>query len=103
MSTFQTTTRDTLPADEEGWLRESVAGIAGRFGHDYFARINAAHENATELWDALADGGFVGANIPEEYGGGGLGLTALAAIAEEVAAAGCPLIMLIISPAIVGS
>jgi alkylation response protein AidB-like acyl-CoA dehydrogenase len=92
-----------LAADEEAMLREAVAGIAGGFGHDYFARINAAHENATELWDALAAGGYVGANIPEEHGGGGLGLGALAAVAEEVAAAGCPLIMIIISPAIAGS
>jgi alkylation response protein AidB-like acyl-CoA dehydrogenase len=90
-------------SDEESQIREAVAGIAGEFGHDYFARINATHENATELWDALAAGGYVGANIPEQYGGGGLGLRALAAVAEEVAAAGCPLIMLIISPAIAGS
>jgi alkylation response protein AidB-like acyl-CoA dehydrogenase len=103
MATIDTTTSGGLTADEEGLLREAVAGIAGGFGHDYFARINAAHANATELWDALAAGGYVGANIPAEYGGGGLGLSALAAVTEEVAAAGCPLIMLIVSPAIVGS
>ena len=103
MAALDTTTGAVLAPEEEALLREAVAGIAGGFGHDYFARINAAHENATGLWDALAAGGYVGANIPEQYGGGGLGLSALAAVAEEVAAAGCPLIMLIISPAIVGS
>jgi alkylation response protein AidB-like acyl-CoA dehydrogenase len=92
-----------LPREEEVLLREAVAGIAAGFGHEYFARISAAHENATELWDALAAGGYTGANIPEQWGGGGLGMSGLAAVTEEVAAAGCPLIMLIISPAIAGS
>jgi alkylation response protein AidB-like acyl-CoA dehydrogenase len=100
---MSTAVQPTFGADEEALLRESVAGIAGRFGHAYFARMSAAGENASELWDALAKGGFVGANIPEQYGGGGLGLSALAAVSEEAAAAGCPLIMLIISPAIAGS
>jgi alkylation response protein AidB-like acyl-CoA dehydrogenase len=90
-------------AEEEGLLREAVAGIAARFGHDYFLRKSAEGGMAAELWDALAAGGFTGANISEEHGGAGLGLRALAAVTEEVAAAGCPLIMFIISPAIAGS
>jgi alkylation response protein AidB-like acyl-CoA dehydrogenase len=90
--------------DEEAMLREAVAGIVGAFGHDYFAERSATEGGrATELWEALAAGGYAGANIPEEWGGGGLGLSALAAVAEETAAAGSPLIMLIISPAIIGS
>lgn len=92
-----------LDPAEETQLRKVVAKIGARFGHDYFARVSRSGARATELWNALADGGFVGANIPEEYGGAGMGLTALSIIAEELAAAGCPLIMLIISPAIAGS
>jgi acyl-CoA dehydrogenase len=41
-----------------------------------------------ELWDALAEMGFMGSLIPEEYGGSGLGLTALALGLEELSAAG---------------
>ena len=92
-----------LTLDEEAKLREVVAAIGAKFGNKYFARVSASGEKATELWEALAAGGFLGVNIPEEYGGGGMGLTALSIVAEELAAAGCPLIMLIISPAIVGS
>ena len=103
MNASITGAQSTLSADDEAQLREVVSGIVAGFGHEYFARKSATGERATELWQALADGGFVGANIPEEYGGGGMGLAALSAIAEELAAAGCPLIMLIISPAIVGS
>ncbi|WP_198157735.1 acyl-CoA dehydrogenase family protein [Mycobacterium celatum] len=60
-------------------------------------------QHPTELWDALVAGGFVGVNLPEEYGGGGMGLSAMNVVAEEAAAAGCPQIMLMISPGIVGS
>jgi alkylation response protein AidB-like acyl-CoA dehydrogenase len=102
MST-QTSALSGLSQADEAQIRTVVADIAGGFGHEYFARASATGQKATELWHALAEGGFVGANVPEEYGGGGMGLTALSIIAEESAAAGCPLIMLIISPAIVGS
>ena len=47
--------------------------------------------------------GFLSVNIPEEYGGGGLGMSALAAVGEEIAAAGCSLLLIVVSPAIVGS
>jgi alkylation response protein AidB-like acyl-CoA dehydrogenase len=38
--------------------------------------------------------------VPEEYGGGGGGITELAAVAEELAAQGCPLLVIVVSPAI---
>jgi alkylation response protein AidB-like acyl-CoA dehydrogenase len=103
MSAQGITPGNGLSRAEEAELRRVVGSIAAGFGHEYFAGASAAGTNASELWDALAAGGFVGANIPEEFGGGGMGLTALSIVAEEVAAAGCPLIMLIISPAIAGS
>ena len=88
---------------EEAELRSSVYGIVAKFGNDYFTRCSETLQPPTELWDALAAGGFVGVNLPEEYGGGGMGLTAISVVAEEAAAAGCPQIMLMISPGIVGS
>jgi len=103
MSMQASTPAPGLSRADETELRQVVARIAADFGHEYFARASAAGDKSSQLWDALAEGGFVGANVPEEFGGAGMGLTALSIIAEEVAAAGCPLIMLIISPAIVGS
>ena len=38
--------------------------------------------------------------VPEEYGGGGGGIGDLAAVCEELAAAGCPLLLMVVSPAI---
>jgi alkylation response protein AidB-like acyl-CoA dehydrogenase len=92
-----------VPSEEERMLRETVASIVRGFGPDYTRRKVAAGEPPTELWDALASRGFLGVNIPEEYDGGGLGMAALAAVGEEISAAGGGLILIVVSPAIVGS
>jgi alkylation response protein AidB-like acyl-CoA dehydrogenase len=42
-------------------------------------------------------------HLPEAYGGGGMGIADLAIVCEEVAAAGCPLLMMLVSPAICGT
>jgi alkylation response protein AidB-like acyl-CoA dehydrogenase len=92
-----------IPSDEERLLRESVAGIASSFGPRYIKERHDAGLPPSELWDALAEKGYLGVNIPEEYGGGGRGMTELAAVGEELAAAGCSLLLLVVSPAIAGS
>ena len=93
-----------IPTDEERQIREAVAGICAPFGNgDYSRRKHAAGEPPTELWDALAEKGYLGVNIPEEWGGGGLGMSALAAVGEEISAAGANLLLIVVSPAIVGS
>lgn len=89
-----------VETSEQSVIRETVAKIAGGFGHDYFVDITRRGEPALELWQALADAGFVAVNIPEEYGGGGQGITELAIVCEELAAAGCPMLVLIVSSGI---
>jgi alkylation response protein AidB-like acyl-CoA dehydrogenase len=84
-------------------LRKSVSDVARKFGHGYFRERALADERAHELWEALAIAGFTSVNLPEEHGGGGSGITELTIVCEEVAAAGCPLLLLIVSPAICGS
>jgi alkylation response protein AidB-like acyl-CoA dehydrogenase len=88
---------------EQELLRQSVAELAGRFGEGWFRERAHRGEKATELWDAVAEAGFVGVNLPEEYGGGGLGISELAIVCEELGAAGCPLLLLVVSPAISGA
>jgi alkylation response protein AidB-like acyl-CoA dehydrogenase len=92
-----------VPSQEETLMREAVAGICNGFGREYMKRIREADEPPTELWDALASRGYMGVNIPEEYDGGGLGMAALSAVGEEIAASGCSLLLIVVSPAIVGS
>jgi alkylation response protein AidB-like acyl-CoA dehydrogenase len=94
---------DFLPDEELELLRRSVAGVVGRFGHSYFVEQARGGGSAPELWKDLASHGFVGVNIPAEYGGGGGGMAELAAVEEECATGGCPLLMLLVSPAICGS
>jgi len=92
-----------VETNEQELIRQTIAGIAARFGEAYFREKAHAGERSTELWDAVAEAGFVGVNLPEEYGGGGLGVTELAIVCEELGAAGCPLLLLVVSPAISGA
>ena len=66
------------------------SSICDGFPEDYARQKYAAGEPPTELWDALAGKGYLGVNLPEEWGGGGLGMTGLATVGEEIAAAGGP-------------
>ncbi len=91
---------DFLQTDEQLMLREAVGAIASKFGHEYYVAKARADERTDELWKAVGDAGFLGVNVPEEYGGGGMGITELAIVQEELAAAGCPLLVIVVSPAI---
>jgi alkylation response protein AidB-like acyl-CoA dehydrogenase len=91
---------DFAETEEHRALRAAVADIAGKFGPRYYAERSAERRPCTELWNALGDAGFIGVNIPSGYGGGGGGLTELALVCEEIAAAGTPLLLLLVSAAI---
>ena len=60
----------------------------------------ATRGRARELWQALGRIGALGVGIPEEHGGGGAGIEALAVVAEAVAEAGSPIMLLALSPAV---
>jgi alkylation response protein AidB-like acyl-CoA dehydrogenase len=92
-----------VESDELVMMRESVRRIALEYGHAQFAAHGRSGEPVTELWRSLADHGFLGVNIPEAYEGGGLGMFELAVVEEEVSAAGCPLLPLLVSPGIAGT
>jgi alkylation response protein AidB-like acyl-CoA dehydrogenase len=83
-------------------LRATVAKVCSGFGDEYFRRVLAEDGRTHELWKALGDSGFLGVNLPEEYGGGGAGIAELAIVVEETAAAGTPLLLLLVSAAISG-
>ena len=103
-ATEPSVTLPIVPSDEEAGIRAAVRGICESFGGPaYHRRIVANEEPPTELWNALAAKGYLGVNLPERYGGGGLGMHALQMVGEEISAAGCSLLLIVVSPAIVGS
>ncbi|MGC5343125.1 acyl-CoA dehydrogenase family protein [Streptomyces sp. DT171] len=92
-----------LETEEHRALRAAVAALGKRYGRDYLATVVSAGGHPHELWTEAARLGYLGVNLPEEYGGGGAGLVELSMVLEELGAAGCPLLMMIVSPAICGT
>jgi alkylation response protein AidB-like acyl-CoA dehydrogenase len=84
-------------------LRKAVAALGTRYGRDYFEKAAAEGRKTTELWTEAGRLGYLGVAVPEEYGGGGGDIGDLAAVCEELAAAGSPLLLMVVSPAIVGT
>ena len=93
---------DFNESSEHEMLRSSVAQLAESYGHKYWVDKAKRREFASELWNDLGKLGFLGVSLPETYGGGGMGLTELAIVVEELAAAGCPQMLLLVSPSIAG-
>jgi acyl-CoA dehydrogenase len=70
-------------------IREAVRRICVGFPGTYWREREAAEEYPEAFVRALTAAGFLGALIPEAYGGSGLPLRAASAILEEIHAAGC--------------
>jgi alkylation response protein AidB-like acyl-CoA dehydrogenase len=90
-------------SEERRELRRQVSKLASTFGREYFTDKARKGEKTTELMQAVGKAGYLGVNLPEEYGGGGGGIGDVAAVCEELAAQGCPLLMMVVSPAICGT
>lgn len=84
-------------------LRKAVAQLGAKYGAKYVLEKARNDERTTDLWLEAGRLGYLGVAIPEEYGGGGGDLGDLAAVGEELAASGAPLLMTVVSPAIVGT
>ena len=91
------------PSPEQQQLRDAVRALGRRYGHGYFVAKAKSGGHTTELWEEAGKLGYLGVNLPTEYGGGGGGITELAIVSEELAAAGCPLLLIVVSPAIAGT
>ncbi len=96
MSTF-------TESEERQELRKQVARLAGKYGREYFTEKARSGGKTTDLWLEIGKNGYLGINIPEQYGGGGGGIGDIAAVCEELAAQGCPLLLMVVSPAICGT
>jgi alkylation response protein AidB-like acyl-CoA dehydrogenase len=81
-------------------LRKAVAELGRKYGHEYTLKVARSGGHTTELWDEAGKLGYLGVNVPEEFGGGGGGIGDLAAVCEELGAAGAGLLQMVVSPAI---
>lgn len=90
-------------SEERQALRRAVATMASKYGRAYFDEAARSGRKLDELWAEAGRNGYLGVAVPEEYGGGGGGIGDLAAVCEELAAAGCPLLLMVVSPAICGT
>ena len=75
-------------APELADIRSAVRELCARFPGEYWRALEP-DRYPEEFVAALTEAGWLAALVPEEYGGGGLGLTAASAILEEINAAGC--------------
>jgi acyl-CoA dehydrogenase len=69
-------------------IRTAVRELCSGFPGEYWRALEP-DRYPEEFVAVLTQHGWLGALIPEEYGGGGLGLTAASVILEEINAAGC--------------
>ncbi|MFF8032547.1 MULTISPECIES: acyl-CoA dehydrogenase family protein [unclassified Streptomyces] len=92
-----------IESEEHQALRAAVAALGTKYGRAYITRTIAGGDPPEELWREAAELGYLGVSLPEAYGGGGGGICELSIVLEELGAAGCPLLLLVVSPAICGT
>ena len=79
---------DFALTEQQELIRKEVATLARSFSPDYWLEKDRKAEYPWEFVRAFAEGGWLGAIIPEEYGGAGLGVTEAALMLHEICAAG---------------
>ena len=65
-------------------IREAVRKLCEGFPGEYWQQMDRERLYPSDFVSALTDSGFLSVLIPEHYGGAGLGLSAAAAILEEI-------------------
>lgn len=70
--------------DVEQSIRMAVRQLCARFGDPYWRKLDRERAYPEEFVKELAGAGWLGALIPEEYGGSGLGIREASVIVEEI-------------------
>ena len=65
-------------------IREGVREVCARFPDSYWRELDARREYPEAFVQAMTEAGWLGALIPKEYGGLGLGIAEAAVILQEV-------------------
>jgi len=78
----------TFETDERRAIREGVRAVVSRFDDAYWRERDEDGVFPHEFHRAMAEGGWLGVTMPQEYGGSGLGVTEAAIMMREVASHG---------------
>ncbi|MBF6339237.1 MULTISPECIES: acyl-CoA dehydrogenase family protein [Nocardia] len=81
-------TAATATDDNVEVVRQATRELARKFDNNYWLDKDNKHEYPWDFVKAFAAGGWLGAMIPEEYGGIGLGLKEAAVMLGEISASG---------------
>lgn len=76
---------------EHDSIREAIERICARFGDDYWLTRDREGGFPHELYNALAEGGWLGICMPQEYGGAGQGIAEATVMMHTIARSGAGL------------
>jgi acyl-CoA dehydrogenase len=79
---------DFTPDEDHEAIADAVRRVCAGFDDDYWAACDAEHRFPWDFYRRMAEGGWLGVAIPEEYGGGGRGIAEAAIVLREVARSG---------------
>jgi acyl-CoA dehydrogenase len=74
--------------DEQLQIQESVRRLCADFGDPYWLARDSDGEFPEDFCQAIADHGFMGIAMPEEYGGSGLGITEASILMQAISQSG---------------
>lgn len=75
-------------SESQRTVREAIAKICSNFPDEYWARVDESHQFPIELYDALAQQGWLGICLPKEYGGTELGISEAAVLMQTISESG---------------
>jgi len=79
---------DFAPSPEQQQIRDEVLRLCSRFPDSYWLEHDRDANFPEDFYAAMAAAGWLGIAMPEEYGGGGLGITEAALMMQAVAESG---------------
>lgn len=77
--------------EEQLTVREAVQKICSDFPEDYWAKHDAEAEYPHEFHAAMAKDGWIGVALPEDIGGGGLGIAEATMMLHTISESGAGL------------
>ncbi len=79
---------DFAPNPDHEEIRAGIRRLCADFDDDYWRERDETKTYPIEFHRAIAENGWLGINVPTEYGGAGLGVTEAAIVEQEIAASG---------------